>query len=389
MKHSADPATLGIYLHWPFCTSKCPYCDFNSHVAARIEEDDWLAAYRAELQRAAVETPGRRIASIFFGGGTPSLMSERLVDGVLAEIRRLWPLANDVEITLEANPGSVEAARFAGYRAAGVNRVSIGIQSLREPDLRRLGRMHSLPEARAALDLALATFPRVSFDLIYGRQDQTPANWQAELAEALATGVRHLSLYCLTIEPGTVFGERYRRGLLPGLPDEDRAADLFDLTRAMCREAGLPAYEVSNHAAPGEESRHNMLYWTAGDWLGIGPGAHGRLTLDGRRIATDTPRNPAAWLNAVKHGTGELPREFLGRLEQAQEYLVMGLRLEEGIDLDRLAAILGHAPDPAPWQELAASGHLLLTDTRAKATEIGVPLLNTLINRLAESLSAA
>ncbi|HDR29144.1 radical SAM family heme chaperone HemW, partial [Rhodovulum sp.] len=277
---------FGLYVHWPFCLSKCPYCDFNSHVAASIDMGEWQRAYLSEIRRIGAETGPRTLTSVFFGGGTPSLMAPDLVAAILDTVRATWPCANDMEVTLEANPGSVEAGRFAGYRDAGVGRVSLGVQALNDADLGRLGRLHSAAEARAAFDIARNTFERVSFDLIYARQDQLLADWQAELGQALALGVDHLSLYQLTIEPGTAFGDRHARGGLRGLPDDDRAADMYLATQEICAAAGLPAYEVSNHARPGAESRHNLIYWRYGDYAGIGPGAHGRLTLDGRRWAT-------------------------------------------------------------------------------------------------------
>ena len=295
---------FGLYLHWPFCAAKCPYCDFNSHVAASIDQDRWAAAYLAEIGRLADETPGRVLNSIYFGGGTPSLMRADVVAAILNRAADRWTLANDVEITLEANPGSVEADRFAGYAAAGVNRVSLGVQALNDDDLRRLGRIHSADEALRALDVARATFGRVSFDLIYARQDQTLPDWQAELARALAMGPDHLSLYQLTIEPGTAFYARHQAGGLRGLPDEDLGADLYALTQEMTAAAGLPAYEVSNHAGPGGESRHNLIYWRAGDWGGLGPGAHGRLTLGGSRWATEAPLAPGAWLRPSRPVAG-------------------------------------------------------------------------------------
>ena len=285
-----EDAGFGVYVHWPFCQAKCPYCDFNSHVAASVDHDLWLEAYLAEIDAAAAMTGARDVRSVFFGGGTPSLMEPRVVGAVLDRVAARWRVSGQVEVTLEANPTSVEAARLAGYRTAGVNRVSLGVQALNDQDLRRLGRLHSAAEALTAVGVAREIFERVSFDLIYARQDQAVQDWEAELAQALALGPDHVSLYQLTIEDGTAFGDRHRRGRLPGLPDEDRAADLYDVTQSLTEAAGLPAYEVSNHARPGAEARHNLLYWESGDYAGIGPGAHGRLTLGGIRSATVAPR---------------------------------------------------------------------------------------------------
>ena len=299
---------FGLYVHWPFCQAKCPYCDFNSHVSREIDQERWRRAYLAELDRYAAEVPGRVLTSVFFGGGTPSLMDPELVGAILDRVARLWPMANDPEITLEANPTSVEAGRFRGYRDAGVNRVSMGIQALNNADLARLGRLHSVEEALAAFDIARGLFDRVSFDLIYARQGQTLADWRIELQQALSMAVDHLSLYQLTIEPGTAFGDRFARGTLRDLPDDDAGADMYLLTQEMCDAAGLHGYEVSNHAARGAESRHNLVYWRYGDFVGIGPGAHGRLTLDGQRHATIGHHMPEAWLHAVQSGRAEASR---------------------------------------------------------------------------------
>ncbi|NBO21699.1 MAG: coproporphyrinogen III oxidase, partial [Rhodobacteraceae bacterium] len=332
----------------PFCQSKCPYCDFNSHVAAQIDQRRWQAAYINEIKRLGAETPGRVVQTVFFGGGTPSLMDPDLVAAIIAAIRATWPMVNDPEITLEANPSSVEAGRFAAYRDAGVTRVSMGVQALNDDDLRRLGRLHSVADAMQAFDIARKTFDRVSFDLIYARQDQTLAEWRAELERALTLAVDHLSMYQLTIEDGTAFGERFARGLLRGLPSEDVQADMYDLTQEICAAHGLPAYEVSNHARPGAESRHNLIYWRMGDYLGIGPGAHGRLTLNSTRWATEAPRAPGAWLAAVEQGQpGELPRDPVPLSEQATEYLLMSMRLAEGMDLPRYTRLNGAPPDAA------------------------------------------
>ncbi|RYH04210.1 coproporphyrinogen III oxidase [Salipiger sp. IMCC34102] len=373
---------FGLYLHWPFCQAKCPYCDFNSHVVDHIDEDRWARAYLSEIARLGAETEGRVLNSVFFGGGTPSMMSADLVDRLLRAIRATWPASNDIEITLEANPTSTEADRFEGYRAAGVNRVSLGMQALNDTDLRRLGRMHSVREAMRALDIARDTFDRISFDLIYARQDQTLQDWTAELTLALSFAGEHLSLYQLTIEDGTVFGARAARGQLRGLPDEDSGADLYFATQTLCEEAGLPAYETSNHAKPGQESLHNRIYWQSGDYVGIGPGAQGRLTLGGARYATATPLAPLAWLRAVETtGAGEEPREALSADEHLTEMLLMGLRLTEGLDRTRLAANGYDAANPKE-RELVDLGLIAEDPDRLRVTRNGRPVLNGVLRSL-------
>lgn len=374
---------FGLYLHWPFCASKCPYCDFNSHVAATIDQDRWKRAYLGEIARAGAETRGRVLNTVFFGGGTPSLMEPDTVAAILEAVRATWPLANDLEVTLEANPGSVEAGRFRAYAEAGVNRLSMGVQALNDTDLRRLGRLHTVAEARAAFDIARAAFPRVSFDLIYARQDQTVSAWKAELHEALALAVDHLSLYQLTIEDGTAFGARHAAGRLKGLPDDDKAADMYLITQDILSDAGMPAYEVSNHARAGAESRHNLIYWRYGDYAGIGPGAHGRLTLGGRRVATDTSRAPGAWLAQVETaGHGELPREPLSPADQAAEYLMMALRLSEGMDMDRYAALAGRPLAPAAVAQLGDLSMIRREGSRLCPTLAGRAVLNAVIREL-------
>ena len=378
---------FGLYLHWPFCQSKCPYCDFNSHVAARIDQDDWQRAYLSEIDRIGRETQGRVLNTVYFGGGTPSLMSGALVGAILDRIGATWTLANDVEITLEANPGSTEAGRFADYRAAGVNRVSLGVQSLRDDDLRRLGRLHSVTDAKAAISLAQSLFDRVSFDLIYARQDQTLTDWEEELGEALRMASGHLSLYQLTIEEGTAFGDRFRAGKLRGLPDEDLGVSFFELTQNLTEAAGMPAYEVSNHAEKGQESRHNLIYWRSGDFAGIGPGAHGRLTLGGQRLATDTQRSPSAWLTAVQQsGSGEVPREKLSPAERLEEFIVMGLRTQEGLDLERLSQMGGSPENINEISHLSDHGLLEISADRLIATAKGRLVLNSLIADIATRL---
>ncbi len=374
---------FGLYLHWPFCASKCPYCDFNSHVAAEIDQSRWNRAYLSEIERAGRDTGGRVLNSVFFGGGTPSLMEPELVASILEKIRATWPLANDIEITLEANPTSIESGRFRAYSEAGVNRVSMGMQALNDEDLHRLGRMHTAAEGRAAFDIARAHFNRVSFDLIYARQDQTPEAWAAELREAAAMAVDHFSLYQLTIEDGTAFGARHAAGKLRGLPDDDKAADLYEMTQEICEANGLPAYEVSNHAREGAESLHNLIYWRYGDYVGIGPGAHGRLTLNGTRHATDTPRAPGAWLAAVeKTGSGEASREALPREEQVTEFLLFNLRLREGLDIARYRALSGADFDPEALENLENLGLITLEQGRICPTRAGRAVLNGVIREL-------
>ena len=369
-------------MHWPFCAAKCPYCDFNSHVARTIDHAAWRRAYAQGLERSAAETPGRVLNAIFFGGGTPSLMEPETVAAVIEAAGRHWTLANDLEVTLEANPGSVEAGRFAAYRDAGVNRVSMGIQALNDRDLARLGRIHSVAEARAAFDIARNCFDRVSFDLIYARQDQTLADWQAELTEALSMAIDHISLYQLTIEQGTAFGDRYNAGKLRGLPHDDLAADMYDATQDICGAHGMSRYEVSNHARPGSESRHNLIYWHYGDYIGIGPGAHGRLTVGGNRYATEAPRNPQAWLDAVRKGSGEAERTALSGIEQAQEFLMMGLRLVEGVDPERFAALAGYPLPAKAVSELQDLGMLNVGKSNISVTDQGFNVLNAVLGAL-------
>lgn len=378
---------FGLYLHWPFCQSKCPYCDFNSHVAAQIDQRRWLTAYCAEIDRAGRETPGRILETVYFGGGTPSLMDPEVVGGILDRIRATWPMVNDPEITLEANPGSVEAGRFAAYRAAGVNRVSMGLQAMNDTDLQRLGRLHSAAEARAAFDTARNLFDRVSFDLIYARQDQSLAAWKAELNAALALAADHLSLYQLTVEAGTAFADRLARGGLKGLPDEDLSVDLFNLTQDLCDQAGLPAYEVSNHARPGASSRHNLIYWRGGDYIGIGPGAHGRLTLDSTRWATECPKAPGAWLEMVESKrAGELARSRLSPEDRAEEYLLMSLRLGEGSDISRLSDLLERPVNLTAADGLIELGLLKPPEGRLITTRKGRLVLNAVLAELAATI---
>ncbi len=375
---------FGLYVHWPFCEAKCPYCDFNSHVSRNIDQKQWLVAYLGELHRSAAETPDRVLDTIFFGGGTPSLMDPETVAAVIDTARALWRPSNDMEITLEANPGSVEAGRFAAYREAGVNRISMGVQALNDDDLRRLGRIHTVAEARAAYDIARNCFDRVSFDLIYARQHQTLDAWRAELSDALSMAVDHLSLYQLTIEDGTAFGDRYAVGKLRGLPEDDSAADMYLATQDICDAHGLPAYEVSNHARPGAESRHNLIYWRYGDYVGIGPGAHGRVTLNGQKHATETYLNPDRWLKAATQGNGEKERTTLSPTDQAKEYLMMGMRVAEGLDIDRYSRLSGLPLPSDALDHLTDIGMIRHQNGRLSATADGRAVLNAVIRELLE-----
>ncbi|MFV1529327.1 MULTISPECIES: radical SAM family heme chaperone HemW [unclassified Phaeobacter] len=373
---------FGLYIHWPFCQAKCPYCDFNSHVTAQIDQTRWAAAYRAEMLRAAPELSGRVLNTIFFGGGTPSLMHPDTVASMIETAREIWPFSNDIEISLEANPTSVEAGRFAGYRDAGVNRISMGIQSLNDDDLRRLGRLHNVAEAQKAFDVARNCFDRVSFDLIYARQGQTLIDWRQELDQALSMAIDHLSLYQLTIEEGTAFGDRYAKGKLRDLPSDDNAADMYLATQDICDSHGLPAYEISNHARPGAESRHNLIYWRYGDYLGIGPGAHGRLTIGGQRYATETYLQPGAWLNAAERTTGETSRTQLTSEESSAEYMMMGMRLVEGLDSDRFQEISGRSLPAERISDLADIGMIEISGNRLRATDSGRAVLNAVLREL-------
>jgi putative oxygen-independent coproporphyrinogen III oxidase len=377
---------LALYIHWPFCQSKCPYCDFNSYARRTISDEQYLEAALCELDHYTAETRGRPVSSIFFGGGTPSLMAPQTVGALLDKIAALWPVEGTCEITIEANPSSVECARFEGYRAAGVNRVSLGVQSLCDEQLRFLGRLHTSSEAREALAIAGRYFQRVSFDLIYARPGQTESEWRAELREALALARGHLSLYQLTIEPETAFFDLNRRGKLR-MPNQDLAAELYDLTQEMCEAAGLPAYEVSNHASPGEESRHNLTYWRYGDYLGIGPGAHGRVSAGGKKYATAAVKAPAAWQTTVRQcGSGCEERVELHPRQQAEEAVLMGLRLHEGLDLRKLAANTGFRPASQVMAPLKDDGLLERDGDRLKATQQGRLVLNALIETITAGL---
>ena len=385
LDHPTRDAGFGVYLHWPFCAAKCPYCDFNSHVRhAGVDQPRFLAAFRREIAHAAALAPGRTVTSIFLGGGTPSLMAPETVAGLLDAVAGAWVVAPDAEVTLEANPTSVEATRFRGYRAAGVNRVSLGVQALDDGDLKRLGRLHSVAEALAAVRMAAAHFERFSFDLIYARPDQTPAAWAAELRQAIDHAAEHLSLYQLTIEPGTPFFGLARAGrLVP--PDDEAARVLYDVTQEICGTAGLPAYEISNHARPGAQSRHNLLYWRYGEYAGIGPGAHGRLVLPEGRLGTRTEKAPEDWLARVERdGHGIVETEALTPEDQGDEFLMMGLRLSEGIDPARYAALKGRPLDAARLDALVTDGLVArLPDGRIAATARGAPVLNAVVADLA------
>jgi oxygen-independent coproporphyrinogen-3 oxidase len=377
---------IAVYVHWPFCGAKCPYCDFNSHVRrGGIDETRFARAYGAELRHMAERVQGRTVTSIFFGGGTPSLMAPRTVSAIIDEIAALWVLASDAEITLEANPTSVEADRFAGYRTAGVNRLSLGVQSLNEADLKALGRLHSVDEAIAALEIARATFPRVSFDLIYARPGQEAGPWADELSRALSLAADHLSAYQLTIEEDTPFFDLAARGRLK-TPGEDLARALYDVTQELCEKAGLPAYEISNHAVSGGESRHNLTYWRGGEYVGVGAGAHGRIVEAGRRVATETHKRPEAWLEQVERaGHGVLAEEALSREDMAREYLLMGLRLREGISLARYEKIAGQPLSAARICPLADLGLVENpAPDRLRASRSGRPLLNSVIAALTD-----
>ena len=376
---NAADEPIALYVHWPFCVSKCPYCDFNSHVRASIDSDAWRAALLSDLAHEAALNGGRRLSSIFFGGGTPSLMPPDIVGALIDAATRHWRPTGDIEITLEANPSSVEAARFADLAAAGVNRVSLGLQSLENEALHFLGRAHDVREGLAALEVAQSTFGRVNFDLIYARPDQSLADWESELARGLSFGTDHLSLYQLTIEPGTRFATLVAQGKL-NPADPDHAADLYEQTQAMTAAAGIPAYEISNHARPGQESRHNLTYWRYGDYVGVGPGAHGRR--DG--LATLRHRKPENWMTAVeRNGHGLQGEEPLDGRDRAREALLMGLRLAEGVDLDRIARLSGLPVDMLVDRDAVAriAGHGMIRQDgqRLRVDPAGMLLLDAIL----------
>ena len=369
---------FAVYVHWPFCESKCPYCDFNSHVRETVDQAAWRAALLGSLESWAEETPGRTVGSVFFGGGTPSLMDPETAGAVLERVRALWPVTDDLEVTLEANPGSVEAGRFRAFAGAGVNRLSLGVQSFRDDELAFLGRRHDAHAARTALQLAHRTFPRVSFDLIYALPGHTAAGWAARLDEALALAGEHLSLYQLTIEPGTAFAPRAARGEFR-VPDEDEAAALYETTQERLAAAGLPAYEISNHARPGAACRHNLVYWRGGEWVGVGPGAHGRIDTDEGRVATAERRAPEAWLaEAAGNGRAVRERRLLKRLEAMQERVQTGLRLTEGIPAEGLEPVV----DADRLAHLRAEGFLCARTDRFRATAAGRQRLDAVVRYL-------
>ncbi len=382
---SAREPGFGVYVHWPFCAAKCPYCDFNSHVRHQPpDQARFAAAFAREIAALAGRAPGRTVNSIFIGGGTPSLMEPATVGAILDAVAAHWPVAADVEVTMEANPSSVEADRFRGYRAAGVNRLSLGVQALDDSDLKFLGRLHDVAQALAAIEIARATFPRLSFDLIYARPGQTPSMWEAELHRALALAADHLSLYQLTIEPGTPFFALREAGKLT-VPDSDAAADLYGVTQSVCDAAGLPAYEISNHAVPGGECRHNLVYWRYGEYAGVGPGAHGRLRQADGRHALAAERAPEVWLEKVEAwGDGIVVDDLLTAEEEGDEMLLMGLRLAEGIDLDRYGRLAGRALDPARLNDLMANGMVERTGSGyLRATRAGFYVLDAVVADLA------
>jgi putative oxygen-independent coproporphyrinogen III oxidase len=379
-----DPG-FGIYVHWPFCLSKCPYCDFNSHVRqAPVDEARYLSAFRQELAHRAALTPGRTVHSIFFGGGTPSLMNPATVGSILDAIGGHWAVEPDAEVTLEANPTSVEATRFQGYRAAGINRVSLGVQALNDADLRALGRLHTAEEALAAVKIAATHFERFSFDLIYARPGQTVEQWKAELHGAIDRAAEHLSLYQLTIEHDTMFEKLHKAGKLV-VPDADQARALWEVTQELTAARGLPAYEVSNHARPGAESRHNLVYWRYGEYAGVGPGAHGRILTSSGRRAQSTERHPEMWLTVVEgEGHGLIADEGLSAEEQGDEFLLMGLRLEEGIDPQRFEALAGRALDEGRIKSLIAEGMVERSSNgHLRVTREGFPVLDMVVADLA------
>ena len=378
MAEDWEAGGFGLYIHWPFCAAKCPYCDFNSHVSRSVDHQAWTSAYLDEIARVGQETQGRVLRTVFFGGGTPSLMEPSTVSAILDLVSKTWPLANDLEVTLEANPTSVEASRFSAFRSAGVNRVSMGIQALNDPDLQALGRMHTAQEGLAAFEIARSTFERVSFDLMYGRQNQSLKQWESELSDALRLGLDHVSLYQLTVEAGTAFGDRYASGKLRGLPDDDLSADMYLLTQELCAAAGMPRYEVSNHAKDGAESRHNKIYWEYGDYIGIGPGAHGRLTIGGQRWSTEQTLMPDGWLN----GSDREHRNALSRNDQAIELLLMGLRLRDGVILERFNSLSDTPINDGTLSRLSEEGYLKHRNGIISVSNQGFMVLNEILRQL-------
>ncbi|MES0812432.1 radical SAM family heme chaperone HemW [Roseibium sp. SCPC15] len=383
--HATRDGGFGIYVHWPFCAAKCPYCDFNSHVRHQpVDQLRYTAAFERELAHFAELTQGKTVESVFLGGGTPSLMDPKTVENILEAIAKNWSLDANVEISMEANPSSVEAERFRGYRSAGVNRVSLGVQSLIDRDLKLLGRLHDAQTARAAIETARETFPRLSFDMIYARPGQTPEGWAEELNEAIALAADHLSLYQLTIEEGTPFHTLYHAGKLK-MPDPDLGAAFYELTQDVTAAAGMPAYEVSNHARPGAECRHNLVYWRYGDYVGVGPGAHGRLTVGVNRLATSIERHPETWLeNVEQYGHGMIENMGLSEEEQGDEFLLMGLRLTEGIDLSRYEMFSHRSVDQRRLNALLEHGMMEeIGENRVRATREGFFVLDAVVADLA------
>ncbi|QOF73575.1 coproporphyrinogen III oxidase [Aminobacter sp. SR38] len=381
---SRDPG-FGVYVHWPFCAAKCPYCDFNSHVRHQpVDQERFARAFSTELANMRARTGPREVTSVFLGGGTPSLMRPETVGAVLEAIAANWTIADSAEITIEANPSSVEAERFRGYRAAGVNRVSLGVQALNDQDLRFLGRLHNVEEALHAIGLAREIFPRLSFDLIYARPGQKPDAWAAELKQAIGYAVDHLSLYQLTIEEGTRFFQLYNAGKFE-IPDGEHAAELYAITQDVTAAHGLPAYEISNHAKPGAESRHNLTYWRYGEYVGVGPGAHGRFLEDGTRIVTIAEKLPERWVELVEQrGHGVVGGETLTRSEEADEFLLMGLRLVEGIDLARYEQLSGKSLSSARLSILQGEGLVApIGNSRLRATPEGMIVLDAVVADLA------
>jgi oxygen-independent coproporphyrinogen-3 oxidase len=376
-------AGFGLYIHWPFCQSKCPYCDFNSHVSSNIDQEAWTEAYLSEISNNYHFSSEKVLNTVFFGGGTPSLMPSKTIETIITHILSLWKTSNQLEITLEANPTSIDVSRFKEYRSAGVNRVSVGVQSLDDTSLKCLGRLHTGKEAIIAVQTAQSVFDRVSFDLIYARQNQTIKAWEQELLSALSLGTNHMSLYQLTIEDGTVFGDRAKIGKLPGLPSEDLSADMYTLTQEIMSSNRLPLYEVSNHAFPGEESRHNLIYWRGGDFIGIGPGAHGRYYQGPKRKATVMTKNPNKWLSQIKRlGHGAEPSTVLSKSDEALEYLMMSARLVEGTDLKFLEALDLNLLNYNNIKGLTKLGLIFVKNERMVVTPEGRPVLNSVLSEL-------
>jgi putative oxygen-independent coproporphyrinogen III oxidase len=385
LTNADSSAAFGVYVHWPFCLSKCPYCDFNSHVRhAAVDEERFARAFAREIETTAARAPGREVSSIFLGGGTPSLMQPHTVGAILDAIGKHWRVASNVEVTLEANPTSVEATRFRGFRAAGVNRVSLGVQALDDASLKALGRLHTAQEALDAVAIARASFDRYSFDLIYARPDQTPQMWAQELKLAICEAAEHLSLYQLTIEPETPFFALHAAGKLK-TPDEATARALYDVTQEVCSQQGLPSYEISNHARVGAECRHNLVYWRGQEYAGVGPGAHGRLDIDGVRHAIATEKRPETWLMRVEaSGHGITTDDLLNSEERADEFLLMGLRLAEGIDPQRYRELAGRALDPSRIAVLREEGAIVVDASgRLRVTQAGFPVLDAVVADLA------